>query len=247
MLAFDADGPFEPGAGGHEDGRVGGFEVVQCQVDSQGDTRLEDDSHRPQPGDLLVDDAGGQPVLGNPVAQHPSGAIPPLEYHHLVARPAQVVGGRQAGGAASHDCHSFVGRLPGARVGESRRGVPEPPFDGPDGDRLLARLRRQVAGVFTGMGADPAGDTRERVAEREGEEGLIGSPGGDVVQVGGDSHPGGTTGAAGCRSFGEHRPDVPPRTGLQGGTGRADRNGDLRVVVDVVELRHTATPSTTRS
>ena len=124
--------------------------------------------------------------------------------------------------------------------------VAEPPLDGPDRDGGITGADREVAPVFAQVGAHAPRDTGERVSCGEGEESPVEATGGDVVEVGGDTEAGRTAGGAWCGALGEHRPNAPPRTGLEHRAGRGEGYGYLGVVVDVFEA-HTGTPNSTWS
>ena len=101
VLAGDSELVHFVAADRHEDGAealVG--QVVEGEVPSE--ARIAHD-RAAQPRDQFVLGLEHldlrQPVLGNAVAEHPSGRRVALEDRHLVAREQQVVGGGHAGGA----------------------------------------------------------------------------------------------------------------------------------------------------
>ena len=55
--------------------------------------------------------------LGDPVAEQAAGLLGPLEHHHLVAGPGQLLGGGQPGRAGADHRHPLAGRTAPARPG----------------------------------------------------------------------------------------------------------------------------------
>ncbi len=65
-------------------------------------------------GQAAVEDRLLHLELGDPVAQEPAGLLGPLEDHHLVAGPGQLLGGGQPGGPGADHGHPLAG---GRRAG----------------------------------------------------------------------------------------------------------------------------------
>ncbi len=95
--------------------------------------------------------------LGDAVAQEAAGLLGPLEHHHLVAGPSQLLRTGQAGRARAHDGHFLAGPFPGQLAGHPALGPGSlgdlvlDPFDGhrlgvdPEHARGLARCRAEPA------------------------------------------------------------------------------------------------------
>ena len=72
-LTVDAHAAGLPRPGGHEYDLEAGFEIGEGQSFAESDAVLEPDAHGFETGDLLIDHRRGKPVLGDAIAQHPSG------------------------------------------------------------------------------------------------------------------------------------------------------------------------------
>ncbi len=185
---------------------------------------------------LGVDHRLGQAILGDAVAQQAARPLPLLVHHHLVARAPQVVGGRQAGRAGSHHRHPLPGGPLRAGQAEAPGGVPQVALQRPNGERAVVRV--PVAGGLAEVGAHPAGDGGERVAQGEDLVGLPQAALGEQVEVARHRH---------CRRAGvgarrppllRHRAHVAPLPGEQHAPAGPQRYRDLRVAVDVGEVAH---------
>ena len=134
--------------------------------------------------DLLVQDIFGQPVGGNPVAQHSSQPGKGLEEGDPVTQRGQVIGAGKAGRAGPDDRHLFIFLLPGGRK-------TFPPLEGKVADETLQGVYGRgfiillaVAGSFAGMEADAPANPGKGVFPGDS------FPGTDIVSLSGQYHSG---------------------------------------------------------
>ena len=113
--------------------------------------------------DLGIEHVARQPVGRDPEAHHAAGHRPGLEDRHLVAEAAQVVRGREAGGAGTDDQNALAGGLGGRVEGPALldRLVADEALDRVDADGLVELP--PVAGGLAGVVTDATHDRRERV------------------------------------------------------------------------------------
>jgi hypothetical protein len=105
ILAGDLEEPGQTGSDPDEHGVMGLEELVEGLGHPDRDVGLEVDAERAKPVDLGGHDRLGQPVLRNPVHEHPAQFVQGLEHRHLVAHVSQVTGAGQTGGAAADHRH----------------------------------------------------------------------------------------------------------------------------------------------
>ena len=108
---------------------------------------------------LRLDDIAGQPVGGNPHAEHAAEDRQFLENGHPVALDGQKIGAGQPGRSGPHDgdllfAQGFFDRHVGGAAGPVRVGQKAVQVHDPQG--LVHRLAR--TGAFARMGADPSAD-----------------------------------------------------------------------------------------
>ena len=125
--------------------------------------QLELDANRQDSVDLGIEHVAREPVGRDPEAHHAAGHRPGLEDRHLVAEAAQVVRGREAGGAGTDDQNALAGGLGGRVEGPALldRLVAYEALDRVDADGLIELP--PVAGGLAGVVTDATHDRRERV------------------------------------------------------------------------------------
>ncbi len=162
----------QPGAGSQKDGFVA--VVVQQLVQGVGlaDDRVQPhlDAQAAHVIDLGVDDALGQPELGDAIDQHAAGGVERFKDGDTVPEARQVAGAGQPRGAAADDGHLLSA---GRRQLRRGRGVGQVPvghvaLQPPDGHRL-ALLAQHAQRLALGLlGADAAADGGQVVVGLEG-------------------------------------------------------------------------------
>ena len=203
IFVFHAQTATAMQADGHEAGTVTvGLEAFQGDVCTERHPALDFGTHLPDHVDFVGQEISGKPVFGNAVAHHAAGFGQFFENGHRVALLEQVVGRCDTGGAGTDDGHLFVPFLcrDFRNVGLAALAfmIGQKAMQFTDGQRLI----HIVAGActFTGMVADPAADSRERMVLPEELQGLFIAAVVDQGDVPLDAHMGRTGGLAGGRS-----------------------------------------------
>ena len=133
--------------------------------------------------DLLVQDALGQAVLGDAVAEHAAHLGHGIHNGHPVALQRQVVGRGEAARAAADDAHPLAG---GCGLGGQVAALGDDPVCGEvfqigDGNGLLHHL--PAAAPLAGVGAHPANGGGDGQALLEDAHGLLIVPPGDGLDI----------------------------------------------------------------
>ena len=129
----------------------------------------------PHLGQAAVEDRLLHLELGDAVAQQAADAIGPLEDHHPVAGPGQLLGGGQAGRARADDRHRPAGEPRRADRGTTQPSahavVDDRDLDLLDGDR--SAVDPEHAGRLARRGAEPPGELGEVVGGVQALDGVV--------------------------------------------------------------------------
>ncbi len=208
----------EEGPGGHHRGARGECGPGLGSARAHAHRATELDPLRPE----LVEPAVEHPLLhlelGDAVAEEPARALGPLEHHHRVPGPDQLLGGRQPGGPRAHHRHPLAGG------GSGRDGADPPLGPGPLDDLVLDPLdgHRIVVDAedtrsLTGCRAQPAGELGEVVGgvqPFDGRRPVV--PVDEVVPLGDEVAEGAAVVAERDPAVHAARPLVPGRLGREG-------------------------------
>ena len=122
--------------------------------------------------DAALDDGFVQLHVGNSVHQQAAHTVGTLEHSHRVAALVQVLGHRQARGAAADDGHALAGAGRGRGGVEPALGVARL-YDGvlvlPDGDAAAGHIAAGAGGFAEGR-VDPARELRETIGSPQTAE-----------------------------------------------------------------------------
>ena len=132
--------------------------------------------------DLLVEDIFGEPVSGNPVAEHSAQLGKGFEEGHPVTHGGQMIGAGKAGRSGPDDGHLFLFLFRRGR--EAFPGleglIPDEALQGVDGRGFI--ILAAVAGSLAGVETNPPADPGEGVFQDDF------FPGSDVVLLPGQDH-----------------------------------------------------------
>ncbi len=156
VLPLDVEEAGKPGAAADEDGvkAILLHEFLEGPRLSNQEVAANLHPHVQERLQLMLDDRLGEPELGNPVDQYPTGFVQCLEHHHLVARSSEVRGSRDAGRTAADDRDPLAGLRSHGRndfLIVLTGPVGDKALDSSDGDRTvdilegLAHRTRQLA------------------------------------------------------------------------------------------------------
>jgi len=113
--------------------------LFQLQVYPDATTGLKVETDPAEIPDLRIQNIPGQPIFGDPIAQHASSLRLRFEDRHRIPEATQVVGGGQARRTRPYDRHLglLVNQWPGSRRSLSDREISDESLQGADSDRLI--------------------------------------------------------------------------------------------------------------
>ena len=161
VFAFDADLLIDVGADSDVDRVVLLLDLGDRKILADADIRFDFDAGRQDVLDLIIQSLSGQTVAGDAVAKHAAQLISLLEDGHLVTHDRQIVGCRQAAGAAADDGDFLAGGFCQRRyviVGDMIR---REAFNAADVDGVVQHVA--AAAVFAGVFADESTGRNEGV------------------------------------------------------------------------------------
>ena len=195
VLAFDAHLLIRVGADAEVQSVILVAQVLQGDVGAHVHLRVDLNAQGEDGRDLAVQLFPGEAVIGDAVAHHAAQALPLFINGGLVAHEGQVVGCRQAAGAAAHDGHPLAGGLCGGGLGHFSGPVHGSPFQTPDVDTVVHHV--PAAAGLAGMLADVGAGGGKGVVLPHQAHGVVIAAGVHQGDVAGDIHTGGAHSHAG--------------------------------------------------